>query len=215
MSLHTSVIKLFLAPTALHHGRLPQARDNNLLYIWWRHTFSSTFICYGVTIKIQQLTYSVTPHWEGLLVWSWTSEVANEFKRDEAGAGKLANESWRAVLNRDATYFNSKKDISEMFFFLIFFSKKTTLFLMQNTRSVFQKLYKLTIKTSEFIYYQMQCHGNSVCLSVSWKVSLLFTVINHPNKKQIAAAGVAQICKEEDLRSHGTIKVKYYTVAVC
>lgn len=124
MSLHTSVIKLFLAPTALHHARLPRARDNNLLYIWWRHTFSSTFICYGVTIKIQQLTYSVTPHWEGLLVWSWTSEVANEFKRDEAGAGKLANESWRAVLNRGATYFNSKKDISEMiFFFLIYFQK--------------------------------------------------------------------------------------------
>lgn len=45
-------------------------------------------------------------------------------------------------------------------------------------------------------------------------MSLLFTVINHPNKKQIAAAGVAQICKEEDLRSHGTNKIKYYIFAV-
>lgn len=138
MSLHTSVIKLFLALTALHHARLPQARDNNLLYIWWRHTFSSTFICYGVTIKIQQLTYSVTPHWEGLLVWSWTSEVANEFKRDEAGAGKLANESWRAVLNRDATYFNSKKDISEMIFNFFFFPKRPLCFQCETLAACFK-----------------------------------------------------------------------------
>lgn len=104
--------------------------------------------------------------------------MANEFKRDEAGAGKLANESWRAVLNRDATYFNSKRDISEMiFFFLIHFQKDH---------------FVSDVKTlaSEFIYYQMQCHGN--CLSVCWKASLLFTAINHPNKKQIAAAGVVK-----------------------
>lgn len=138
MSLHTSVIKLFLALTALHHTRLPRAQDNNLLYIWWRHTFSSTFICYGVTIKIQQLTYSVTPHWEGLLVWSWTSEVANEFKRDEAGAGKLANESWRAVLNGDATYFNSKKDILEMISIFIFFPKRPLCFQCETLTACFK-----------------------------------------------------------------------------
>lgn len=99
---HTSVIKLFLTPAALALVADCSQREITICYVSGAAILFPlpTFICYDVTIRIQQLTSSVGPRWEGLLVWSRTSEVANEFqigprRRRRRRQGKLACCAWR------------------------------------------------------------------------------------------------------------------------
>lgn len=86
---HTSVIKI---SSLWHHYATADCREREtaICYLSVNAILSPphSSLCYSMTIKTRQLTCSVTPHWEGLLDWSWTSEGANEFKRDEGVAGE-------------------------------------------------------------------------------------------------------------------------------
>lgn len=89
MSLHTPVIKI---SSLWCHCATPECCDDEIPICYLcvnAILLPSTIICYSVTVKIQQLTCSVTPRWEGPLDWSWSSGVANEFKRDGRVAASL------------------------------------------------------------------------------------------------------------------------------